>query len=178
MLFRVRRRWNEQNNAMVPLPLVQLLPAVAAAAAVLFVLPRNRAGAGCRAGKTDGCGGAAGIFASSGKRRKKLPPKLPYADGVYVGSSWATAVPSGAGHHGKRHHAGNHGRDRFPSSSSSVTLSFCTRSRSRVRRRQGYTAAQNPSRRPPRSWCSPDGTGLGSGRTDPAPSSAHRCRIW
>ena len=53
---------------------------------------------------------------------------------------------------------GNHGKDRFPSSSSSVTLSFCTRSRSRVRRRQGCTAAQNLSRRPLRSWCSPDGT--------------------
>ena len=73
---------------------------------------------------------------------------------------------------------GNHGKDRFPSSSSSVTLSFCTRSRSRVRRRQGCTAAQNLSRRLLRSWCSPDGTKRGSGRTAPAPSSAHRCRIW
>ena len=25
---------------------------------------------------------------------------------------------------------------------------------------------------------SPDGTGQGSDRTDPVPSSAHRCRIW
>ena len=73
---------------------------------------------------------------------------------------------------------GNHGKDRFPSSSSSVTLSFCTRSRSRARRRQGCTAAQNLSRRPLRSWCSPDGTKQGSGRTAPAPSSAHRCRTW
>ena len=32
---------------------------------------------------------------------------------------------------------GNHGKDTFLSSSSSVTLSFCTRSHSRVRRRQG-----------------------------------------
>ncbi len=52
------------------------------------------------------------------------------------------------------------------------TLSFCTRSRSRVRRRQGCTAAQNSSRRPLRSWCSPDGTGRGSGRTAPVSSSA------
>ena len=73
---------------------------------------------------------------------------------------------------------GNHGKDRFPSSSSSVTLSFCIRSRSRARRRQGCTAAQNLSRRPLRSWCSPDGTKQGSGRTAPAPSSAHRCRTW
>ena len=73
---------------------------------------------------------------------------------------------------------GNHGKDRFPSSSSSVTLSFCIRSRSRARRRQGCTAAQNLSRRPLRSWCSPDGTKRGSGRTAPAPSSAHRCRTW
>ena len=73
---------------------------------------------------------------------------------------------------------GNHGKNRFPSSSSSVTLSFCIRSRSRVRRRQGCTAAQNLSRRPLRSWCSPDGTKQGSGRTAPAPSSAHRCRTW
>ena len=73
---------------------------------------------------------------------------------------------------------GNHGKDRLPSSSSSVTLSFCIRSRSRARRRQGCTAAQNLSRRPLRSWCSPDGTKQGSGRTAPAPSSAHRCRTW
>ena len=73
---------------------------------------------------------------------------------------------------------GNHGKNRFPSSSSSVTLSFCIRSRSRVRRRQGCTAAQNLSRRPLRSWCSPDGTKQGSGRTAQAPSSAHRCRTW
>ena len=73
---------------------------------------------------------------------------------------------------------GNHGKNRFPSSSSSVTLSFCTRSRSRTRRRQGCTAAQNLSRRPLRSWCSPDGTKPGSGRTVPVPSSARRCRTW
>ena len=73
---------------------------------------------------------------------------------------------------------GNHGKDRFPSSSSSVTLSFCTRSRSRVRRRQGCTAAQSRSHHLLRSWCSPDGTKQGSGRTAPAPSSAHRCRTW
>ena len=58
-----------------------------------------------------------------------------------------------------------------------ILVSFDIRSRSRVRRRQGYTAAQSRSRRRLRSWCSPDGTGRGSGRTDPAPSSAHRCRI-
>ena len=73
---------------------------------------------------------------------------------------------------------GNHGKDRFPSSSSSVTLSFCIRSRSRVRRRQGCTAAQSRSHHLLRSWCSPDGTKQGSGRTAPAPSSAHRCRTW
>ena len=72
----------------------------------------------------------------------------------------------------------SHGKDRFPSPSSSVTPSFCTRSRSRVRRRQGCTAAQNLSHRLLRSWCSPDGTGQGSDRTDPVPSSAHRCRTW
>ena len=71
----------------------------------------------------------------------------------------------------------SHGKDRFPSPSSSVTPSFCTRSRSRARRRQGCTAAQTLSHRLLRSWCSPDGTKQGSGRTDPAPSSAHRCRI-
>ena len=72
---------------------------------------------------------------------------------------------------------GNHGKNRFPSSSSSVTLSFYIRNRSRTHRRQGCTAAQSRSHHLLRSWCSPDGTKQGSGRTAPAPSSAHRCRI-
>ena len=41
MLFRVRRSWNEQKRCHTLLPLVQLLPTVAAAAAVLFALPRT-----------------------------------------------------------------------------------------------------------------------------------------
>ena len=98
--------------------------------------------------------------AHSGAYRKRCSVPLPARE---------SAVPQSPG---------NHGKDRFPSSSSSVTPSFCTRSRSRVRRRQGCTAAQNLSHRLLRSWCSPDGTGQGSGRTDPVPSSAHRCRIW
>ena len=47
----------------------------------------HRAGAGRCAGKTDGSGGAAGGSRFLRKRKKKPCPKLPYADGVYVGSS-------------------------------------------------------------------------------------------
>ena len=102
-----------------------------------------------------------------------------FCAGVVIGTyrKWCS-VPLPARESAVPQFPGNHGKDRFPSSSSSVTLSFCTRSRSRVRRRQGCTAAQNLSHRLLRSWCSPDGTKQGSGRTAPAPSSAHRCRTW
>ena len=102
-----------------------------------------------------------------------------FCAGVVIGTyrKWCS-VPLPARESAVPQFPGNHGKDRFPSSSSSVTLSFCIRSRSRARRRQGCTAAQNLSRRPLRSWCSPDGTKQGSGRTAPAPSSAHRCRTW
>ena len=56
-------------------------------------------------------------------------------------------------------------------------VSFDIRSRSRGRRRPVCTAAQNSSRRPPRSWRSPNGTWRVSGHKAPAPASACRYRI-
>ena len=49
----------------------------------------------------------------------------------------------------------------LPPSQLSRSPSSCTRSHSTAHRRQGYTAAQSQSRRPLRSWCSPDGTARG-----------------
>ena len=62
------------------LPLVQLLPAVAAAAAVLFALPRTvpeRLTAVVEQPSE----------AASSEAEEEVLPKLPYADGIYVGSS-------------------------------------------------------------------------------------------
>ncbi len=68
------------------LPLVQLLPAVVAAAAVLFALPRTMPVLAAVPEKL-----AAVVEqpeeAASSKAEEDVLPKLPYADGVYVGSS-------------------------------------------------------------------------------------------
>ena len=59
----------------------------------------------------------------------------------------------------------------------SVSSAFSgSRSRSRGRRRQAYTRAQNLSCRRPHSSCSQDGTSRASDHRAPAFSSAYRCR--
>ena len=68
------------------LPLVQLLPAVAAAAAVLFALPRT---APVLAAVPERLAVVMEqpVEAASVEAEEEALPKLPYADGVYVGSS-------------------------------------------------------------------------------------------
>ena len=68
------------------LPLVQLLPAVAAAAAVLFALPRT---APVLAAVPERLTAVVEqpVEAASSEAEEEALPKLPYADGVYVGSS-------------------------------------------------------------------------------------------
>ena len=86
MLFRVRRSWNEQKRCHTLLPLVQLLPTVAAAAAVLFALPRTVPVLAAVPEKLTTVVEQP-VEAASSKAEEKTLPKLPYADGVYVGSS-------------------------------------------------------------------------------------------
>lgn len=74
------------------LPLVQLLPAVAAAAAVLFALPRTVPVLAAVPERLTAVVEQPVEAASSEAEEEALPklpklPKLPYADGVYVGSS-------------------------------------------------------------------------------------------
>ena len=68
------------------LPLVQLLPTVAVAAAVLFALPRT---VPVRAAVPEKLTAVVEqpVEAASSEAEKETLPKLPYADGVYVGSS-------------------------------------------------------------------------------------------
>ena len=68
------------------LPLVQLLPAVAAAAAVLFALPRTMP---VLAAVPERLAAVVEqpVEAASSEAEEEALPKLPYADGVYVGSS-------------------------------------------------------------------------------------------
>ena len=68
------------------LPLVQLLPAVAAAAAVLFALPRTVPVLAAVPERLTTVVEQPAEAASSEAEEEALP-KLPYADGVYVGSS-------------------------------------------------------------------------------------------
>ena len=68
------------------LPLVQLLPAVAAAAAVLFALPRTVPVLAAVPERLTAVVEQPAEAASSDAEEEALP-KLPYADGVYVGSS-------------------------------------------------------------------------------------------
>ena len=68
------------------LPLVQLLPAVAAAAAVLFALPRTVPVLAAVPERLAAVMEQPVEAASSASEEEALP-KLPYADGVYVGSS-------------------------------------------------------------------------------------------
>ena len=68
------------------LPLVQLLPAVAAAAAVLFALPRAVPVLAAVPERLTAVVEQPAEAASSEAEEEALP-KLPYADGVYVGSS-------------------------------------------------------------------------------------------
>ena len=68
------------------LPLVQLLPAVAAAAAVLFALPRTVPVLAAVPEKLTAVVEQP-VEAASVEAEEEALPKLPYADGVYVGSS-------------------------------------------------------------------------------------------
>ena len=68
------------------LPLVQLLPAVAAAAAVLFALPRTVPVLAAVPEKLTAVVEQP-VEAASSEAEEEALPKLPYADGVYVGSS-------------------------------------------------------------------------------------------
>ena len=68
------------------LPLVQLLPAVAAAAAVLFALPRTVPVLAAVPEKLTVVVEQP-VEAASSEAEEEALPKLPYADGVYVGSS-------------------------------------------------------------------------------------------
>lgn len=86
MLFRVRRSWNEQKRCHTLLPLVQLLPTVAAAAAVLFALPRTVPVLAAVPEKLTTVVEQP-VEAASSEAEEETLPKLPYADGVYVGSS-------------------------------------------------------------------------------------------
>ena len=68
------------------LPLVQLLPTVAAAAAVLFALPRTVPVLAAVPEKLTTVVDQP-VEAASSEAEEETLPKLPYADGVYVGSS-------------------------------------------------------------------------------------------
>ena len=68
------------------LPLVQLLPTVAAAAAVLFALPRTVPVLAAVPEKLTTVVEQS-VEAVSSEAEEETLPKLPYADGVYVGSS-------------------------------------------------------------------------------------------
>ena len=68
------------------LPLVQLLPTVAAAAAVLFALPRTVPVLAAVPEKLTTVVEQP-VEAASSEAEEETLPKLPYADGVYVGSS-------------------------------------------------------------------------------------------
>lgn len=68
------------------LPLVQLLPAVAAAAAVLFALPRTVPVLAAVPERLTTVVEQP-VEAASSEAEEEALPKLPYADGVYVGSS-------------------------------------------------------------------------------------------
>ena len=74
----------KQCNAL--LPLVQLLPAVAAAAAVLFALPRTVPVLAAVPERLTAVVEQPSEAASS-EAEEEVLPKLPYADGIYVGSS-------------------------------------------------------------------------------------------
>ena len=68
------------------LPLVQLLPAVAAAAAVLFALPRTVPVLAAVPERLTAVVEQP-VEAACSEAEEEVLPKLPYADGVYVGSS-------------------------------------------------------------------------------------------
>ena len=68
------------------LPLVQLLPAVAAAAALLFALPRTVPVLAAVPERLTAVVEQPSEAASS-EAEEEVLPKLPYADGIYVGSS-------------------------------------------------------------------------------------------
>ena len=75
-----------QKRCHTLLPLVQLLPTVAAAAAVLFALPRTVPVLAAVPEKLKTVVEQP-VEAASSEAEEETLPKLPYADGVYVGSS-------------------------------------------------------------------------------------------
>ena len=75
-----------KNRCKSLLPLVQLLPAVVAAAAVLFALPRTVPVLAAVPEKLAAVAEQP-VEAASAEAEEEALPKLPYADGVYTGSS-------------------------------------------------------------------------------------------
>ena len=112
MLFRVRRSWNEQKTMQCAAAAGAAAPGGGGSGSCAFCPAAHGAGAGCRAGKADGCGGAAGgsRFLRSGGRnpaqaalcRRRLRRLFP----------GLRRCRPGAGHHGKRQHyrGGDSGR--------------------------------------------------------------------
>ena len=114
MLFRVRRRWNEQKTMQCAAAAGAAAPGGGGRSSRTFCPAPHRAGAGCRAGKTAGCGRAAGRsrFLRSGGRsaaqtalcRRHLCRLLP----------GLRRHRPGTGHHGKRQHHGGRDLGRIP----------------------------------------------------------------
>ena len=86
LLFRVRRSWNEQKTMQHTAATGAAAPSGGGSGSGAVCPAPHRAGAGCRAGKTDSRGEQQ-VEAASVEAEEEALPKLPYADGVYVGSS-------------------------------------------------------------------------------------------
>ena len=114
MLFRVRRRWNEQKTLQCAAAAGAAAPGGGGSGSRAFCPAPHRSGAGRRAGKADGCGGAAGgsRFLRSGGRNP--------AQAALCRWSLRRLFPGlrrcrpGTGHHGKRQHHGDRDIGCFP----------------------------------------------------------------
>ena len=114
LLFRVRRRWNEQKTMQSAAAAGAAAPGGGGCSCRAFCPAPHRAGAGCRTGTAGGCGGAAGgsRFLRSGGRstaqtalcRRRLCRLFP----------GLRRHRPGTGHHGKRQHHGDRNPGRFP----------------------------------------------------------------
>ena len=82
LLFRVRRSWNEQKTMQHTAAAGAAAPSGGGSGNGAFCPAPYCPGAGCRTGKAGRGDGAASVEAE-----EEALPKLPYADGVYVGSS-------------------------------------------------------------------------------------------
>ena len=114
MLFRVRRRWNEQKTMQCAAAAGAAAPGGGGSGSRAVCPAPHRAGAGRRAGKTDGCGGAAGgsRFLRSGGRSTAQTALCRWSlRRLFPG---LRRCRPGAGHHGKRQHHGGGDIRRFP----------------------------------------------------------------